>query len=254
MKRISGSTLLLVAAALAVGVGAPDVQAHAAYKDSSPAHRSTVSSPPEQVWAEFTEPVQSEARLDIFDPCGARVDRGDPTVTGYRVTVAMSGETAGTYRVAFHVVSSLDGHATQGEFVFTSSGGAPCDGDAGGASRPGERSSGEAAPPPAPRSARSAPRPASEDAPASEERAGGSRGKKRGPEEGGSKSRSGRGRRDRREVPARAALAQEDLEGPPAGDIPLDWLLVGFGLSALIGAVAGQIYASILGPPRRRRR
>lgn len=227
--------------------------AHAAYKDSSPANRSTVAAPPDEVWAEFTEPVTDDARLDVIDPCGARVDRGDVRVSGYTVTVSMSADSAGTYRVAFRVVSALDGHPTSGQFTFTSSGGVRCGDDEGNGAPSSARRSGGSGSAPSTRGAGSDdgdpagageasdpdPRSASGDDRADRAKSG----------NGGNRPgrRAARGRGDAR--PAGAVLAQE---APAQGaDIPADWLLIGFGISALIGAIAGQIYASIVGPGKR---
>ncbi|MBA2725471.1 MAG: copper resistance protein CopC, partial [Actinobacteria bacterium] len=71
--------------------------AHAAYKESSPADKSTVSSPPTEVWAEFTEPPAQSSQLEIYDPCGERVDSGSASILAYRMTTTMSSDRQGTY-------------------------------------------------------------------------------------------------------------------------------------------------------------
>ncbi|HEV3473139.1 MAG TPA: copper resistance protein CopC, partial [Actinomycetota bacterium] len=86
----------IVVASLLVSLVPGAAYAHAAYKDSDPKDEASVSSPPSSVWAEYTEPVQ-EGYLNIYDPCGARVDDGNTQVTGYRMTVGMSADRAGTY-------------------------------------------------------------------------------------------------------------------------------------------------------------
>ncbi|HYP23565.1 MAG TPA: copper resistance protein CopC, partial [Actinomycetota bacterium] len=50
-------TLAGAAAAAILVAAAPAVLAHAAYKSSNPADKSTVATPPTQVTAEFTEPL-----------------------------------------------------------------------------------------------------------------------------------------------------------------------------------------------------
>lgn len=107
---------------------APPAYAHAAYESSDPGNQTTVSSPPSRVTAEFTEPVVDESRLEIFDPCGSQVDGGDSFVAADRITVSMSADKQGTYTVRFSVISAVDSHPTNGEFTFTSTGGAPCPG------------------------------------------------------------------------------------------------------------------------------
>lgn len=109
-------------------LSAPAAQAHAAYESSDPDNGSTVSSPPSRVIANFTEPLNKESRLAIYDPCGDKVDNGDSLVAGDQITITMSGDKQGRYTVTFDVVSSVDGHPTNGDFGFTSSGGAPCAG------------------------------------------------------------------------------------------------------------------------------
>lgn len=118
-----GTTLLL---SLSV---APAAYAHAAYESSDPGNQSTVSSPPSRVTADFTEPVVDESRLEVFDPCGSQVDSGDSFVAADRITVSMSADKQGTYMVRFSVISAVDSHPTNGEFTFTSTGGAPCPGE-----------------------------------------------------------------------------------------------------------------------------
>lgn len=257
--RLAGS----VGAALALLVlGAPPGAAHAAYKDSNPANRSTVSAPPSEVWAEFTEPVTEDSNLAIYDPCGTQVDNRDSWVTGYRISISMSGDKAGVYRVTFAVVSTLDGHPTRGEFSFTSSGGEPCPGaddqtDStadSGSSGGGDRRA------PAPRGrgtgSASAQASAAGDAGAPEER--GARQRKRA---GKDRAQRGAARADeqgrRNRNPESDEVLDGDLvaaasEGGAPEDIPVSGLLVSFGLAALIGAVGGQVYAGIVGPRRKK--
>jgi methionine-rich copper-binding protein CopC len=220
---------------VAMLVLAPPAFGHAAYKESSPADESTVSSPPSEVWAEFTEPVTDESFLLVFDPCGRQVDNGDSAPSGFRVTVTMSGGAAGKYRVEFHVISELDGHHTNGDFTFTSTGGEACP----GTEAPEEESAGGA----------------------SESKGGGGApsetevGKAGGAKAGGAKTDGGKaasasGSRGRealeRRDPSRKILAAErgDLD-----EIPIDALLWGYAVAALVGAAGGFAYSAILGPP-----
>lgn len=127
MKPSAGTAGLVVG--LVLSVFASPALAHAAYESSDPANGTTVSSPPSRVTAEFTEPLVDGSRLEVYDPCGSRVDNGDSLVAADRLTVSMSADKQGTYRVHFEVVSSVDGHPTSGDFGFTSSGGSPCPGE-----------------------------------------------------------------------------------------------------------------------------
>lgn len=225
--------------------GATPAHAHASYRASDPSDEATVQSAPASVWAEFTEPVTLDSRLEVYDPCGARVDGGDSSVTGYRITVSMDSERAGTYTVAFAVISAVDGHATQGAFTFTAVEGQACPqaeapGDAvtpqpraggDGAAASGEPVMEQAASPPAdPEGAR--------------------------PERRSRPQRPGRAARS----PAAGAPSVPAARGAPAAqpgtspapeqaDPPLGGVLAGLAVAAAIGAVGGFVYVRLLRPP-----
>ena len=247
-----------------MGVTAAPAFAHAAYKESSPADGSTVSSPPAEVWAEFTEPPESSeaSRLEVYDPCGTRVDSGGTTASGYRMTTSMSADKQGEYTVIFQVVSALDGHPTKGQFTFTSTGGALCPGTEEPAEQGGsdpESGSGE--------------QPSTSDGGDSDEPftvAGGGGDKPFDPVEalkehdGKKKGKHGKHQvkkqaKDKKNPKAdeEPAVVQADAAPPTTPtsetrDIPMDWLLISFGVAALIGAAGGQIYVNLLGPKRAR--
>lgn len=249
----------LVSAALALWLLAVPISpagAHAAYKESNPADGATVSSPPSEVWAEFTEPPESSeaSRLEVYDPCGARVDTGGTTASGYRMTTAMSAEKQGKYTVIFQVVSALDGHPTKGQFTFTSTGGDPCpgseepppaSGDGGGSGGSSEDSSGE------------------DDEPFTVAGGGGDKPfdpvdalkdhddhkkKKKKGKDGRMSSKKKKANTD--EAVAQPAATPPTTPTSAAQDIPMDWLLISFGVAALIGAAGGQVYVNLLGPKR----
>lgn len=121
-KRKSCALLCGAAAAL---VGAAPAFGHAAYRRSDPARGATVTVAPQKVSAEFTEPLTADSFLQVVDPCGRRVD-GNSDAEGERVTVAISGDVAGTYRVRFRLISTVDGHPTRGGLTFTAKQGAEC--------------------------------------------------------------------------------------------------------------------------------
>lgn len=121
-------TLAGVVAALVVTFVGPAL-GHAAYSDSDPTDEATVSSPPGEVWAEFTEPPADGSTLKIFDECGRQVDNGDSRLEAFRIYITMSSSTSGTYRVAFRVLSAYDNHVTTGDFTFDSTGGESCAGE-----------------------------------------------------------------------------------------------------------------------------
>lgn len=111
--------------AAVVVFGATPAFGHAAYRESDPSRDETVAVAPRQVSAEFTEPLTSDSSLQVVDPCGRRVE-GNSDVDGERVAVAVSGDAAGTYRVRFRLISTVDGHPTRGGFAFTAQRGVAC--------------------------------------------------------------------------------------------------------------------------------
>lgn len=249
MRKGSRTALLALAGALAlVLVPASVASAHADYRGSDPADGETVSSPPTSVTAEFTEPPADGSSLQIFDPCGQRVDAGDYRYQGMpfnTVTVSMSADKAGEYEAVWTVVSAADAHTTRGRFNFSSSGGGPCPGTEGGKDEKAESddgqasSSGDGASDPS----QSGPVSAAGDAGSQDDENDGKRQKKKN---------KAKDATERTETPAseQIELTQSEVPGEesPTEDLPLDWLIVGLSISALIGAAAGRIYAGIRGP------
>lgn len=263
MNVAKRSAIAIALGLLLVGSLVSTASAHAAYKDSNPADGATVSSPPSEVWAEFTEPPESSeaSRLEVYDPCGARVDTGGTTASGYRMTTAMSADKQGKYTVVFQVVSALDGHPTKGQFTFTSTGGAPCPGSgekpeptenegsgSGNGGSSGENSS------------------SGTDEPFTVAGGGGdkpfdpvdalkhhdTKKKKKGKH---TRHQDGKKKRDKKEQQQDVAQPSQTPPTTPAAEtreIPMDWLLISFGMAALIGAAGGQIYVNLLGPKPRR--
>lgn len=233
--------------------------AHAAYESSDPANDSTVSSPPSRVTAEFTEPVVDGSYLAVYDPCGARVDNGDSLVAADRITVSMSADKQGRYRVTFKVVSSVDGHPTSGEFGFTSSGGSPCPGaepeepeddepDEGSSSGGGDGRDSNS----------STAAGSNEGTDGSKDRVAGTRLTRDARRGAAAKQRRKDAVRppDARRQPGadqRIELAKQPVT--PASQkrgiwdgISIGELLLALGVAALIGAAAGGIYRGIMGP------
>ena len=257
MKR---NLLVGIAAAALVAAAAPAAHAHAAYKSSDPADESTVASPPSQVRAEFTEPLTNQSSMQVYDPCGNRVDNGDSSPSGYEMTVSMSADKAGTYTVEFRAQSALDSHITSGAFTFTSSGGSPCPGsepppgptDDGGSGSGGGRSGGG-----------SGGGTTTPQQPTTNDGGGGSAtGDVDGPGGGGSgggNARPGGPRRPRGNggpgttgpvafQPAGRNVAPEE---PAPWDLPPGGVVLAFVLCVMIGAAGGRVYAGIVAPPRR---
>lgn len=263
MKVAKRSATAMALGLLLVGGLVPSASAHAAYKDSNPADGATVSSPPSEVWAEFTEPPESSeaSRLEVYDPCGERVDSGGTTTTGYRMSTAMSADKQGEYTVLFQVVSTLDGHPTKGQFTFRSSDGASC----AGSEEEREPSENEGSGPGGGGS--STEKPGSSSGEPFTVAGGGSDKpfdpvdalkhhdgkKKKGKQvrhEGAKKKREDK-KRERQET-AQPAETPPTTPTVETRNIPMNWLLISFGIAALIGAAGGQIYVNLLGPRSKR--
>lgn len=120
-----------VAAALAVAfVGAAvallatvvAVSAHANVERAQPAADAALPNPPDRVTIRFTEPVApSLSAIQVLDAAGARVDRDDSTVDAsdpHLMSVSVAALADGTYTVFWRNVSTVDGHARRGTYVF----------------------------------------------------------------------------------------------------------------------------------------
>lgn len=223
--------------------------AHAAYKSSEPADRSSVSSPPSRVTAEFTEPLADGSYLQVTDPCGSRVDGGDVSIVGYEMSVSMSGSRSGTYTVFYKALSQLDPHVVEGTFTFNVTSGPACssaaeepppsEGDAPDRSRATEQSSSE--------------EPGAVFAQGNSGGGGGNassteaRSERSGPAAGSSRP-PGRPPTSAK-VPNIAADGGTDEEQRSVYDgIPMGTFAVSLLLAAVIGAAGGKIYAGIMGP------
>ena len=102
-------------------LAAPGALAHANLGSSDPAAGARLDTPPSEIVMHFTEqPELSLSGAQVLSSDGARVDDGnlrqepDPRalVIGVKITAH------GTYTVAWHCISKVDGHATAGSFAF----------------------------------------------------------------------------------------------------------------------------------------
>ncbi|MBX7110278.1 MAG: copper resistance protein CopC [Dehalococcoidia bacterium] len=123
MKIASGVLALLLLVAACLGVSVPRAAyAHASFLGSDPAADSVLPTSPSRVTMRFSEamaPTGSDAQ--IVDSSGRRVDLDDAKVDPNDLTqmaVSVSRLADGTYTVAWHNVSAVDGHGLQGSFVF----------------------------------------------------------------------------------------------------------------------------------------
>ena len=248
--------LSAVAIAMVLALVEP-AQGHAAYSDSDPSNEATVSAPPNEVWAEFTEPPEGSSTLEIYDECGAQVDNGDSRVEAFRIYITMSSATSGTYRVTYRVLSAYDNHVTTGDFTFESTGGESCAGEEepGPGNEGGSSSSGNGG--------NGGDGSGSDGGNGSNGDAGGTGGSNSGGSGGGNNgdgSRDGGGGNGGRD-------GNDDSGGDDGGGIDLardnqrpekglmegiEWDEFAFALAiaALIGAAGGKVYAGIVGPRR----
>src|SRR3990172_6889283 len=114
------ASLLLLAALLWVGAGAPPAAAHGIVERSDPAANASLDAPPRQVVLWFNEPVDATfSSATVADAQGRRVSRDAALSADRRVLQVPVGDlSSGLYTVRWRVLSAVDGHATSGAFVF----------------------------------------------------------------------------------------------------------------------------------------
>lgn len=216
---------------------------HASYESSEPPDQGTVSSPPSEVTANFSEPLaEGGSYMDVTDPCGRDVG-GETSITADSMTVQMSGSAKGEYIVRWRANSSIDTHTTTGEFTFTSTGGEPCpreDEEAvveGGSTKKGgsgDSSRGSTV--------------ASGGNETTE--SGGDRSTSRHRKHGGGVKGNPSGASGDEGDPVVEAAADESMSSSALDGIPVAGFVVTLIISALIGAAAGKIYFSLSGEAR----
>jgi methionine-rich copper-binding protein CopC len=258
LMKASRCGLAIAGSALLLAIAVPAASAHAALKSASPSPKSSVAAPPSEVETTFTERIEGGS-LEVYDPCGERVDVGEEDVLLDSMSVAVSADKQGAYTVVWSVISG-DSHPVDGSFWFESSGGAACPGsddpdpdpkpggnggddDPGNGGKDGGNSEGN----------QDSGDPGSDgtDGAAPDERGNTPGGRGGGDDNSGDRSnvgRSGDGDRDGggsgsvRAAP-RAPDAPADSEG-----IPLGGLLLALAIAALIGGAGGIVYAGIVSP------
>ena len=256
MKNIRKGFGIAAAAGLILLVAAVPAFAHPKVVSRTPEDGSTVDQPPSEVEVEFDEVVRN-ASLHVFDPCGDQVDNGNAQVLANTVSVEMSADKAGTYTVHWEVISD-DSHNVSGTWTFTSSGGSACPGSGGGDGSGkgantggtggnqlgggGSDSEGDAETPSG--SEGGDPTGSDDDGGAKK----GSGGKHQGHDDKDKKNnKKSKHDHPKSDEPREVDLVAGGDEGG-SSDMPVDWLLISFGIAALIGAAGGSIYASIVGP------
>jgi methionine-rich copper-binding protein CopC len=134
MKKVTIGIMsgLLVGAAL---LPASPALSHTAVQDSNPQDGAEVAEAPSELWVKFgTLPVdqpiavKDDARLEVIDACGTRVDNDDSSLNETKnvVTVTSGGTSAGRYELHWFAQGGLEGDPQSGVIDFIVTGGAPC--------------------------------------------------------------------------------------------------------------------------------
>jgi methionine-rich copper-binding protein CopC len=141
---IRGVLFGMVINAFVVGVAAAPATAHTTLESSSPADGARLSSAPDQVTLDFTEPIRTAlTRVLVRGPNGGEFESGPPQVIASdRMAQPLQPlGAAGGYQISFRVVS-VDGHPLAGTIRFTLTRPGPGTvGTSPGASAPGSAAS-----------------------------------------------------------------------------------------------------------------
>src|SRR3982751_5063487 len=99
-RRARAGTVLLglLFGLLGVLFSAAPASAHAALVRTDPAANAVVASAPTRVTLVFSERVQLiPGKVEVLAPDGSKVSKGDPTLSGDTLTIAMASQAKGTY-------------------------------------------------------------------------------------------------------------------------------------------------------------
>ena len=95
-----------------------EANAHAFLDHADPRVGSVVATAPRQLTLWFTQNLEPAfSTITVTDSSGQRVEAGKPSISGNVMRVPLRAVKAGTYRVAWHVLS-VDTHKTEGTFFF----------------------------------------------------------------------------------------------------------------------------------------
>lgn len=241
--------LAVTLVAVLVGALSSPAFAHARYVGSDPADREKLDSAPSEVSAEYSEPLEPDSHMEVYNPCGQRVDGGDVRVTGYEMAVSMSSDSAGTYVVAWTAASAIDPHVTEGNFTFTVTQGTDCNEPAPNPDGDGSANENTGSNDPSGSETTSSAGPASSGKNTSSGRVIPAENQRKG------KHAQHKNMRRGARSPARRTVAQPQDPSPPGATegpsgLPLSSVLLALGMSVLIGASGGWVYAGLLGPRR----
>ncbi|WP_306363344.1 copper resistance CopC family protein [Nocardia sp. CC227C] len=120
MRRvIAGVVTGLLVSGMAL-LGAGTASAHSSVVGSDPAAGAEIATGPERATVTFNEDLQTSfPSMTVTGPDGNLWSKGEPTVDGRTISVAV-GELgpAGEYKIAYRVTSA-DGHPVSGKISFT---------------------------------------------------------------------------------------------------------------------------------------
>jgi copper resistance protein C len=113
---LASKAVVLASAALTLAT-AP-ASAHAHLSRAEPRVDSTVAPAPKEVTLSFTERLESVfSAIEVTDAAGARIDEGEPRISGSVMSIDLKPLPPGVYKVHWRALS-VDTHKTEGTFVF----------------------------------------------------------------------------------------------------------------------------------------
>lgn len=119
-SRSAAIAAVIAVVALFGGLVAGPASAHSARTGASPEDGASVTTAPDRVTLTFNEDLQEAyATLKVVGPDNHFWQKGEPTIDGRDIWVALDGlGPAGEYKVNYRVTSA-DGHPVQGQTTFT---------------------------------------------------------------------------------------------------------------------------------------
>lgn len=122
---VPGVALALAAAPVVVGAGSslglPEASAHDVMVGSTPEQDSTISDAPDAIELEFSGIPRDDFNTVALSRDGEVLVTDEPTIDGHSLTLDVPDDVEmsdGEYTVGYQITSS-DGHATRGSYVFT---------------------------------------------------------------------------------------------------------------------------------------
>jgi len=117
-RALAGAFTAAVLALPSLLLASGAAYAHAHLTRSEPREGATVVPAPQQVSLWFTEGLEKVfTTVEVHDAQGARVDQGNPQISGDTMRVDLKPLPPGTYKVIWRALS-VDTHKTDGSFSF----------------------------------------------------------------------------------------------------------------------------------------